>query len=55
MERIATSYGVLLQGIEEQNFSPKMVIFWSFRAQTPSKWKGELVEEEDVGGAELPL
>jgi hypothetical protein len=33
-----------------------MVIFWSLaRAQTVSKWKGELVEEEVDDGWELHL
>jgi hypothetical protein len=50
-ECISTSYGILLLGIQEQNSSPKkIVIFRSSRAPTPSKWKGELMEEEDEGG-----
>ena len=39
-ERIATSYGVLLQRIEEQNSSPKNGVFLEFQISNPVKMKG---------------
>jgi hypothetical protein len=56
-ERIETPYDVLLKGIQEQN-SPhpqKMVIFWSFRAQSHVKMKGGAHGGRRWGGWELPL